>query len=143
VERVIMDAYGLDPNSQHQMWSRWSFEVISKDKLPSIAECVDNFRRYIAGILQTTVGRVRVDRINSKYLFMAEVEGPPAHDPDLRVVIHRAISDFTFKGFGVNATTHNFEVGILAGDEQDGRPPDQLLVMPAAILFTSLHTPGD
>jgi len=112
---------------------------MANDRLPQVNEVVDNFRRFISSVLQTSVGRVRVDKINRKYLVMAEVEGPPAHDPDLRAKINLAVHDFVYKGFGINAVAHNFEVGILAGDEQDGKPADQLLVLPAAHIFTQLH----
>lgn len=136
--------YGpLDPNSQHQMWSRWIFGVKvdgPAQRRPLVQEVVDNARKYFAVGFQSTVGRVRCDEQDGYYVIVLEIEGVPAHDPDLR---RRVQVDFEQRfmrpGFGSTAVLSRFTCGILAGDCQDGTPPTQLLVMPAVDFSARLH----
>lgn len=169
-ELTTEKAYGpIDPNSAHQMWSRWTFEIEANPKRPLISETeiADNARRFFSkGFFNVnfgTCGRVRCDRfvhLSSSatveygkgafgrfeqprsvmpeykrvcYGLVLEIEGPPAHDPGLVEKVRQQFADvFVAQGFGHGARLTRFEVGVLAGDQQDGKPPDQLLVMPRA-----------
>lgn len=129
-----------DPNSQHQMWGRWVFLVRADRKIPSEREARVNFIRWCAAGFKTTVGRARCDRRAGRagiyYRFAIEVEGPPVHDPEYRAAVRRQFEDrFLFPGFGPGATLVRFEAGVLAGDTQDGRPPEQMIVMPTVNLL--------
>lgn len=131
----------MDPNSQHQLWSRWIFGVeASPAKLPDVRECVDNARRYFAKAFRSTVGRVRCDAQGTYYCFVLEVEGPPAHDPGYMTALKRDVYErFLVPGFGPSVRLVRCEVGVLAGDVQDGRPPDQFLVVPQLPVTTALY----
>ena len=48
----------IDPNSDHQIWSRWRFEVHGKT-IP-LAEIELNFARWIRLLFRTTVGQALV-----------------------------------------------------------------------------------
>ena len=67
---------GMDPNSQHQLWSRWVFGVESP-KRPEVQEVMDNARRFFAEGFKSTVGRVRCDNQGHYYSLIVEIEGPP------------------------------------------------------------------
>lgn len=123
---------GIDPNSQHQLWSRWIFRIDAPvEKRPPVDEVVANARRYVAKLFHSTIGRVRCDQQGGRYVLIVEIEGPPAHDP---AYVARVIEDvrtrFVAQGFGPRARLTDTVVGILAGDTQDGQPPAQLIVMP-------------
>jgi hypothetical protein len=125
--------YTGNPNSQHQLWSRWVFQVEADPfKLPTLVECVDNFRSWCALGFRTRAGRARVIQPTAlDYVFLVEIEGPPAHDPQYREHVKRQfIEHFVFKGFGYSARLVQFQVKILAGSREDGTPADQLIVMP-------------
>lgn len=137
---------GVDPNSQHQLWSRWIFGVASgkADDAPGVPLqlIIDNARRFFRQGFKTTIGQVRCDKQGSYYTLIVEVEGPTAHDPQYRYHVKEEFEHrFMRPGFGPRATLRVFEVGILCGDQQDGKPPDQLLVMPRTPIFTTLHEP--
>ena len=106
--------------------------VADPRKAPGRAEVIDNLRSYVRQVFRTTVGHVRVDQpAPQHYLITIEVEGPPAHDPDYRAARTQHFADrFVAGGFGPTARLVKTEVGILAGDTQDGRPPTQLIVLP-------------
>ena len=138
---AIMTArpYGpMDPNSQHQMWSRWVFGVLASTKHPDRLVCVDNFRRWCRMGFQSSVGRARCDLRRAYYRFVLEIEGPPVHDPAfVESVRQQFVERFMAPGFGPGARLLRFRTKLLAGDRQDGTPPDQLLVMPQAdLLYT-------
>jgi len=135
----------IDPNSQHQLWSRWIFGVqASPTKLPPVQECADNARHFFAKGFQSTVGRTRCDQQGRYYVFVTEIEGPPAHDPEYIAAVKRQfIEHFMARGFGPSARLVRFHVGVLAGDQQDGQPPNQMLVMPLLDIATQLHGPHE
>jgi hypothetical protein len=122
----------LDPNSQHQLWSRWVFGVeASPRKLPDVKECAENARRFFAKGFKSTMGQVRCDQQGTYYCFIVEIEGPPVHDPEYRAEVKARFEEkFMRLGFGPSARLTRFHAGVLAGDKEDGRPPEQLLVMP-------------
>jgi hypothetical protein len=130
------DAYGLNPNSEHQRWSRWVWLVRADRKRPTKAEVIDNLRRWCRAGFKTTVGRVRCDVVvngqGTFYRMAAEIEGPVAHDTEYRQAVFH---DFRVKmvegGFGYGAGLVRQDVTLLAGDAEDGKPRTQLLVMPS------------
>ena len=137
----MVDApYGsIDPNSEHQLWSRWIFGIEAhRTKCPDYLDVVDNARRYFAKLFKT-VGRVRCDQQGTYYCLIVEIEGPPAHDAGYTTAVCKSFRErFMVQGFGGLARLVRFEVGVLAGDQQDGKPPDQMLVMPVMPVSTQL-----
>lgn len=146
IEESNKKPYGvIDPNSQHQMWSRWSFLVQPNGVIePLVKEVSYNAGKYFIKLFGSSVGRCRCEvargiRLPTRYRVIIEIEGPPAHDSEFQA---RVKADFTQRfmrpGFGVDAQLVDYEVAILAGDRQEGKPPDQMLVMPKAILMTDV-----
>lgn len=125
-----------NPNSQHQRWSHWAFYVrASSSKRPPVQEVRVNAQRYFkAGF--GTAGRVRVIQRGLLYIIEVQVEGPPVHDPGYRAAVKKDFADkFMFKGFGASALLVRFNAKLLAGSPEDGRPADQLLVLPTIPLI--------
>lgn len=118
-----------NPNTQHQLWSKWVFTVAEGGQHPPFAVVRDNFARW-ARLGFGSVGQVKVEETLRGYTMTLIVEGAPAHDPAYVSSVDRAFDrDFVTKGFG------RFALGavsarVLAGDQQDGRPRAQMLVLP-------------
>ncbi len=140
-----------NPNSQNQLWSKWEFGIeASPRRLPKKSDVEDNARRYFAagfgtaGKLAVKLLRTPTDatllRRATYYYITVMIEGPPAHDPGYREYVRR---DFTKKfveaGFGQTARLVMFRCNIMAGDKQDGTPPEQLIVLPSIRLSDLLH----
>lgn len=119
----------MNPNSAHQLWSRWTFRVWGRP-VP-LAEVEANVRRWLR-MGFGSVGRARVEerieQARSVVVIEAEVEGPPAHDPGYVLSVERQFARFVHQGWGPVATCR-VDVEILAGDTQDGTPPKQLVVV--------------
>ena len=132
----------MDPNSQHQIWSRWviCLLAIPGRALPSVEEVNDKARRFFSMLFHSTVGRVKTVITDNKYIEITlEIEGVAAHDSELRTAAKQQIRDnFVFKGFGQRNSS--ITIGILAGDVQDGKPPSQLIVLPQLETTAKLHT---
>lgn len=128
----ILSWGSMDPNSEHQRWSRWIFLVeADPGKLPLVKECRENALRFFAQGFNSTSGRVKVEQYGLKYRFTVEIEGPPVHDPDYRISVKREfVHKFMYNGFGNGARLMRFETHLLAGGREDGTPPDQFLVLP-------------
>lgn len=134
----------MDPNSQHQLWSRWTFEVFGPfvRLLPQAVvdlNCTQQARRVFgtAGQINIEYGASRTTPTSWKrghrWLVDIRVEGHPAHDPQYKQFTVDRWEAFFKKGFGPNVTVES-RVKIEAGDKQDGRPRDQLLIIPAGAL---------
>lgn len=124
----------MNPNSQNQIWSHWEFEVEADPlKMPSVAKCRENASRFFRKGFKTATGRIRVFRHDvTHYIFQVQVEGVPAHDPEYKTYVKRKfIGDFMFKGFGYQSKLVGFDARILAGNQQGGKPADQLIAMPS------------
>jgi len=122
----------MQVNSEHQLWSQWTFGIEADlDKVPSFEEVLTNARAYFTKLFGHA-GRIRVEQPDFlTFRIFVQVEGKPANDPDFRTHVKRQfIENFIFKGFGFCAKLVEFDVKILAGDRQDGTPRDQLIVVP-------------
>jgi hypothetical protein len=126
----------VNPNSAHQRWSRWRFTIVADPRRrPSKEEVLENFRRYIARLFNSTTGRVQVALVTSpkdiRYVCVVELEGPPVHDIEYRAWVQREFAGvFVAKGFGPAAHLQQMDAELLAGSAEDGKPARQLLVLP-------------
>lgn len=144
---------GMDPNSAHQRWSRWTVRIaLGPGPRPTLAEVVENARRFVRAVFQTTAGRVRVVEeatvggtteppaaviaraarplVADVVVIQAEVEGVPVHDAGYVESVRRQFLDhFVARGF--RGSTGTVEAALLAGTREDGTPGDQLLVVPS------------
>lgn len=133
----------MQPNSQHQLWSQWTFVVRVDDftRRPGKQECIDNFRKWVKLGFQTDVGRGECDLLpRRRYQFKVQIEGPPAHDPGYRLSVKRNFTEhFVTRGFGPGAVLEDMDVAVLAGDSENGTPPAQMIVMPLLDLKSLLE----
>lgn len=79
-----------------------------------------------------TVGQMRVTERVYDWTIELQIEGVPAHDPDCVVAVRKAFCGFVEKGWGPLAMS-GVSVEILAGDLQDGKPRQQVVVMPSIV----------
>lgn len=132
---------GMDPNSTHQLWSRWTFTLLSESLQlhPPQTPLHFAFRRWCVETFGAT-GHAHCDefvhthrvseQITAKgYILWAEVEGPPVTDPEYILYVRRCFRYFVDQNW---STTIRFKMdtAVLAGDAEDGNPPRQLLVLP-------------
>lgn len=120
----------IDPNTQHQLWSRWRFVVYGP--AVELSEVELNAGRWLRQGFGS-VGHARVQEQTQNglvaYVIEAEVEGAPANEVGYVTSVKRNFYRFVRKGWGITAHG-SVEVEILAGDRGDGKPPSQLVVMP-------------
>lgn len=120
----------VNPNSQHQLWSRWTFSIFELGKRVPFADVRVNAARWLRKGFGS-VGRAKVDKTMTGYEITLEVEGVPAHDPAYVASVKDEFQrHFVEKGWNA-MTVGTADVAILAGDAQDGKPASQLVVMPS------------
>lgn len=130
----------IDPNSAHQLWSRWTFKL----KSPTLARQPPQtplhvaFQRWCSSTFGS-VGQAHADewehthaptgtKVAKGYILWAEVEGPPSTDPSYHVFIRKQFRLFVDLNWGRDVL-FEMDVNILAGDAEDGKPPRQLVVI--------------
>jgi hypothetical protein len=117
-----------DPNSAHQLWSKWTFHVREFGRRVPRQDVEVNARNWLrAGF--GSAGRVRV--LGNPYGWEIEclIEGPPAHDKTFVASVTRDFQQrFVAQGWGP-LSVGVVEVKIMAGDEQEGKPRKQMIEM--------------
>ena len=98
-----MSGWGsMNPNTQHQLWSQWTFKVYSSKRIP-IEEIKLNAAKWLR-MGFGSVGQARVYRDTTSFpshvVIQARVEGPPAHDPDYVAKVKAEFTTFVQKGWG-------------------------------------------
>jgi len=121
----------MNPNTDHQMWSRWTFRIFGS-KVMAITELEHNFGRWCR-MGFGSVGRARVKTMLGGYVLEIETEGAPADDPKYLASVEQQFrSKFLAQGFG-DFAFGDVTVKTLAGKWEDGKPREQLLVMPGRL----------
>ena len=119
----------MDPNSQHQLWSKWTFDVVPEKPLPGLLELRTNLARFGRKAFGSA-SQMRITVLNAKHLRVeVRTEGSPAHDPGFQTYMQDNWDKFFKVGFGLQ-TTSECQVKVEAGDLQDGKPREQLIVLP-------------
>lgn len=119
----------MDPNSQHQLWSYWTFTVREAGRTAPRADVELNAARWLRGGFGS-VGEVKVTRAIEGWRIEARVEGVPAHDPGYVASVRQQFQErFVAQGWGPLATS-TVRARVLAGDVQDGNPRAQLVMLP-------------
>lgn len=123
----------MDPNSQNQVWSLWTVTVTGGFlALPSTPAHYKHVKFNAARFMRDTFGTASTMRIvhdRNGWTFQVRTEGTPAHDPELVAEYAAAFEKFFRNGFGTRATVTT-TVKFEAGSKQDGKPSDQLLILP-------------
>ena len=132
----------IDPNSQHQRWSRWTFTVYEGGRTIPLS-VVQGHAAHWLRLGFGSVGQAKVEHrllsattpegkrvVQMAYVITCEVEGVDCHDPGYVANVRQQFQQrFVAPGWGPLATS-TVAAELLAGDAQDGRPAAQLLVMP-------------
>ena len=132
----------MNVNSQHQLWSLWEYRVYpDAHSRPSFALVRNNaarFGRLMFGNASQMRIRCATDAYCRLYWEIAVLsEGHPVHDPQWTEWMHGQWRTFFQKGFGASCEVQA-HARLEAGDRQDGRPADQLIVLPGLSVVRDL-----
>jgi hypothetical protein len=119
----------VDPNSQNQFWSEWTFVVHDSGRLVPRKAVDLNIARWLCSGFGSA-GAYRLTHTTDGWKIMVRIEGVPAHDPEyVKSVRKQFARDFVAKGWGPMAwsTTH---ARVLAGNIQDGSAAPQWVSIP-------------
>lgn len=129
----------MNPNSAHQLWSLWTFTVHPQyrgelDFEVIKSNCARFGRKAFGGASQMWVG---LDRYDTGLVCVVKVrtEGSPINDTGFVEYMVKMWGKFFRNGFGEGSRVLH-EVKWEAGDRGDGRPPDQLIILPLINLNT-------
>lgn len=118
----------MDPNSEHQNWSYWRFEVREAGRSVPKKDVEYNAARWLR-MGFGSVGQARVTRTMNGWRIEARTEGESAADEVYVASVRSAFHDFVEKGWGLGAVGSLAEVRVLAGETEE-KPPSQLVAMP-------------
>jgi hypothetical protein len=127
----------MDPNSRNQRWSHWQFYVYADGtKRPDFQTVKENCARF-GRLMFGSVSEMKVacSMDESKRLFWdieVRTEGHPVHDPMYVEWMHEQWRRFFREGFGQSCEV-KFNEQLIAGDRQNGKPADQLIIMPSIV----------
>lgn len=142
----------MDPNSAHQLWSRWTAIVtVPFSAIQASQEfrgaMIDTSARFYRGLFGS-VSELNVDArqlgpASSEFVVVCRTEGAPAPDAEFRRRRMADISAF----FGRNLSRYGdvnvrVDVHVEAGDVGDGKPPAQLILGPPVALMPRMSMLG-
>ena len=129
----------MDPNSKNQMWSRWTYTVYPMAlKRPNLATVKYNCAKFGKKVFQSAsemsvmCGLEKAKPGEKRRLFWEidiRTEGHPVHDTAYVEYVHDLWRRFFREGFGQQCEI-NCKAKLEAGDRQDGKPADQLIIIP-------------
>lgn len=125
----------MNPNSAHQTWSKWIITVRPGHRfVPSFETTVTNTSRFLRKAFGST-GQFQIKRYFAAWVITVFVEGDThPDDPAAFTYFSRALTEFFRNGFGPS-TQVQVKARLMAGARLDGRPADQLLIVPGAQLL--------
>ena len=124
-----------DPNSQHQKWSKWTWSIRpGRQLVRPLEEVTYNIAKAFRTIDTLKAffrvgSQVRIQSTVDGYTLEILAEGIDAHDPSVVEFIRREMTILFVNGFGVD-TQVTQSVKWMAGDKEDGKPRDQMLILP-------------
>jgi hypothetical protein len=125
----------MNPNSDHQMWSLWVYEISGATKGQFFNDVVRNCARFGTKAFGHAA-QMRVLQYQSHWEVRIMAEGYPVHDDKFVAWMHEQWRNFLLKGFGYSSVVAA-SAKLLAGRPQDGRPADQLIIMPTLTMSVS------
>lgn len=125
----------MNPNSTHQMWSRWTATITPEASRPSIdhATVRENCARFYRKAFGSAT-ELSVTESSRRWVIDCRTEGHPAHDRAYRAWMTGQLRRFLLNGFGPTAAIE-LTVTVEAGDSQDGTPPAQLILGPPPVVL--------
>lgn len=129
----------MDPNTQNQRWSKWTFVVSMTDlkfKAFPLKDIQASFGKWLKALFQTSAGHANI--VPSKthrgvITFMCEVEGTHIvpDDPGYHSWVENRATEYFVHNLGVSARV-TVKGRQIAG-QVDGRPRDQWMAVPSII----------
>lgn len=138
----------MDPNSRHQQWSDWIFTIdVYGPRKPRPSEVKLNFGKLARSIFGSA-GRMLVmaegvpkPSPHVRWTIRIQVDTESVHDPLWRNTVRAKFAQAAEQGFGKQIAV-SMHVDLLAGENADGRPPDQWIALPMLEVATHVFTPG-
>lgn len=125
----------MNPNSANQRWSKWVWFVVPGRTLQrSFAEVKINCARFGRKAFGAA-SQMNITQTGRGYLIEVLTEGHPVHDPDYLRYMRENWQRFFETGFGVG-TKSKLTAKLMAGSPQNGKPADQMIIMPHQNLLT-------
>jgi hypothetical protein len=131
-----------NPNSTNQRWAKWTMSIVppALHRMPTLADVKFNaakFGRTVFGsasamnVTQCPVRHPRYGTLTPGFVIEVLTEGESIHNPQYRErMIRTWLEKFFVPGFGVGVHV-DFNTKAMAGERSDGKPPDQMVVMPS------------
>jgi hypothetical protein len=119
----------MNPNSANQRWSKWTFTVtpgrtIERPFTVLKENCARFGRKAFGGATE-----MRITQTRERVTIEVRTEGHAQHEAPYVEWMRKQWERFLINGFGLG-TTVTLETKIEAGSRQDGRPADQLIILP-------------
>jgi len=119
----------LNPNSAHQIWSRWTFTVTpGRPVVRAFAEVQGHSARFGRKAFGAA-SEMKVECRGEAWTIDVRTEGHPVHEDAYVTWMTAQWSRFFKAGFGIG-TVVECVTKLEAGSRQDGRPADQLIIVP-------------
>lgn len=119
----------MDPNSQHQIWSLWTWNVEPPaDRFRPFLEVRDNIARFARKAFGTPT-QLRLTYKAPGWIVEIRTEGHPIQEPDYVEHLAERFRTFFRNGFGAESQIR-LTTKLLAGAADDGRPAEQLIILP-------------
>lgn len=143
----------MDPNSRHQLWSRWVVEVTlpfhivhaTKQFATEVREgCAYFYREMFGSATELHINAIYIPSTRQTHITVTcRTEGAPMPDPVFRQLRIDQLAQF----FGNNLRKYgevkvHVEVHLEAGDTGDGKPPAQLIIGPPVALMPRTRLMG-
>lgn len=128
----------MNPNSQNQTWSKWTFDVVSGTRNPSFTMMKEMAARFARIVFHsaTNMNVKEVTLVDPNGVpvrgWRIEIlsEGHPVQEPDFREKMIRTWKEkFFAPGLGPGTTVRS-EVKLMAGENPLGQPDDQMIILP-------------
>lgn len=126
----------MNPNSQHQVWSKWTFMVRPATRNHAHATVEANCARFGRKAFGST-GVMRVRYQPPVWIVEALVEGVPVQEARYVAYMKAQWLMFFKAGFGGQSQVTASAV-LVAGPPANGGPPDQLVIVSGIPVTTTL-----
>lgn len=121
----------MNPNSAHQMWSKWTITVAPAKTIPRNEPTVKtNAIRFVRKAFGLATQMRITKQSNGLWVFQIRTEGHPVHDTTYVTYMTQAFQQFFIAGFGLG-TKVSVTAKLEAGSAQDGKPASQLVILPS------------
>lgn len=120
----------MDPNSIHQLWSKWLIIVKPQTQFsPSFEDMKLNTARCIRTLFGST-GQCQIRKFPKAWVIDALVESQfHPLDRDSFNTVSQTITQFFKMGFGYG-TNVIVKSKLMAGERLDNQPADQMIILP-------------